>query len=288
MRKISLFAVMAIVVATTISCGKSHKANLKNDVDTISYAIGLVNGGQLKNFLMQQGMDTTCISDFLKGFKEGSKAAGDQKKRAYFMGVSQGLQMTEGLNGRIFGGDDGEYKLSVNNMMAGLVAGVKNDTSIFNPIDIQPRLESMISTIHEKSTAKKYEENKNASAKFLAENAKKPGVKTLNKGIQYKVLKEGKGETPDSAATVKVNYEGKLIDGTVFDSSYERGEPAQMALSMVVPGFAEALRNMPVGSTWEIYIPADQAYGDREAGQIKPFSTLIFKVELLEIIKDKK
>ena len=285
MRKIALFAVAAIIVASSISCGKGQKANLKSDIDTISYAIGLINGGQLKDFLASQGMDSTHIADFLRGFKEGSKSAGDKKKEAYLMGLTQGLQMTEGLNNRIFGGDSSEYKLSVSNMLAGLAAGVKNDTSIFNPMDLQTRLEGMITTVHNKAMAKKYEENKTKGAKFLEDNAKKPGVKTLPSGVQYKVIKEGTGATPDSTARVKVNYEGKLIDGTVFDSSYQRGQPAEMGLNMLGPGFAEALRNMPVGSEWEIYIPAELGYNDREAGQIKPFSTLIFKVELLDILK---
>ena len=140
--------------------------------------------------------------------------------------------MTEGLNNRIFGGDSSEYKLSVSNMLAGLAAGVKNDTSIFNPMDLQTRLEGMITTVHNKAMAKKYEENKTKGAKFLEDNAKKPGVKTLPSGVQYKVIKEGTGATPDSTARVKVNYEGKLIDGTVFDSSYQRGQPAEMGLNM--------------------------------------------------------
>lgn len=285
MRKITLFAVLAIVLATAFSCGKSHKANLKTDVDTISYAIGLVNGGQLKMFLEQQGMDSTCISDFLKGFNEGAKAVGDKKKEAYYMGLVQGMQMTDGLNGRIFGGEEGDPQLSVKNLMAGLAAGVKNDTTVFNPMDIQGKLESMISSVHDKSMAKKYKENKEAGIKFLAEKAKDAQVKKLANGVLYKVIKEGNGVVPDSTTKVKVNYEGKLIDGTVFDSSYERNEPAEMLPSMVVPGFAEALKNMPVGSIWEVYIPADQAYGEREAGKIKPFSTLIFKIELLDTVK---
>ena len=91
----------------------------------------------------------------------------------------------------------------------------------------------------------------------------------------------------DSTANkVKINYEGKLIDGTIFDSTYERKQPAEMLIYQLVPGFSEALKHMPVGSTWEVYIPADQGYGEREAGQIKPYSTLIFKIELLEILKN--
>ena len=132
---------------------------------------------------------------------------------------------------------------------------------------------------------KRYKKEKEAGEKFLAENAKKRGVKTLPSGVQYKVIKKGKGDLPGPEDNVRINYEGRLIDGTVFDSSYERNEPTEMAINMVVPGFAEALKNMPVGSTWEVYIPAEQAYAERELDKIKPFSTLIFKIELLEIVE---
>jgi FKBP-type peptidyl-prolyl cis-trans isomerase FklB len=285
MRKFPFFAIVAIIIAATMSCGKGYKANIKTDVDTVSYAIGQANGGQLQQFLESQGMDSTCIADFLKGFKEGSKSAGDKKKEAYYMGLAQGLQMVQGLNNNIFGGEEGELKLSRENLIAGLVAGVKKDTSVFSSEAIMPQLDNMINNIRTKSLSKKYEKNKEEGAKFLAENAKKEGVKTLANGVQYKVIKEGNGPIPTDSTTVKIHYEGKTIDGNVFDSSYQRNQPAEMIPTQLVPGFAEALKNMPVGSTWEIYIPAEQAYGEREAGAIKPFSTLIFKVELLDIVK---
>ena len=127
--------------------------------------------------------------------------------------------------------------------------------------------------------------HKEAGEKFLAENAKKEGVKTLPSGVQYKVIKTGEGAIPADTARVKLHYEGKTIDGEVFDSSYKRGQAIEMMVRQNIPGFAEAITHMPVGSTWEVYIPAEQAYGDRDMGQIKPYSTLIFKIELLEILK---
>jgi FKBP-type peptidyl-prolyl cis-trans isomerase FklB len=285
MRKFSFFAIVAIIVAATVSCGKSYKAHIKNDVDTVSYAIGLANGGQLQQFLMSQGMDSTCVADFIKGLKEGSKHAGDKKKEAYYVGLTQGLQMVQGLNENIFGGEEGEQHLSRENLIAGFIAGVKKDTSVFNVERIMPEINTLVDNIRTKSLAKKYESNKKEGVKFLADNAKKEGVKTLANGVQYKIIKEGNGPIPTDSTKVKIHYEGKTIDGNVFDSSYQRNQPAEMVPTQLVPGFAEALTHMPVGSTWEIYIPADQAYGEREAGSIKPFSTLIFKVELLEIVK---
>ena len=135
---------------------------------------------------------------------------------------------------------------------------------------------------------KKYAENKAAGEKFLAENATKEGVKTTESGLQYKIIKEGKGAIPTDSSTVKVHYKGTLIDGTEFDSSYKRNAPTSFRADRVIKGWTEALTMMPVGSKWELYIPQELAYGARETGgQIKPFSTLIFEVELLEIEKKK-
>lgn len=114
---------------------------------------------------------------------------------------------------------------------------------------------------------------------------KKEGVKTTSSGLQYKIIKEGNGAIPTDSSKVKVNYKGTLIDGTQFDSSYDRKEPTTFRANQVIKGWTEALTMMPVGSKWELYIPQELAYGAREAGQIKPFSTLIFEVELVGIEK---
>ncbi len=138
----------------------------------------------------------------------------------------------------------------------------------------------------EKEEAKKYQATIDEGKKFLAENAKKDGVVTLPSGLQYKVIKEGTGNIPKATDKVKVNYEGTLIDGTKFDSSYDRGQPAVFGVTQVIKGWTEALQLMKEGSVWMLYIPYDLAYGSRQAGKdIKPFSTLIFKVELLSIVK---
>ena len=128
---------------------------------------------------------------------------------------------------------------------------------------------------------KLYGANREAGQKFLAENKTKPGVVTTASGLQYKVITEGTGEKPTASQKVKVDYEGRLIDGKVFDSSYERGQPATFGVTQVIAGWTEALQLMPVGSKWELYIPYELAYGDRETGgDIKPYSALIFTVEL--------
>ena len=127
-------------------------------------------------------------------------------------------------------------------------------------------------------------ENLATGKKFLAENAKKEGIKTTDRGLQYEVIKEGQGPKPSVESTVKVHYHGTLIDGTVFDSSVERKEPIEFALNRVIPGWTEGLQLMPQGSKYRLYIPYHLAYGEAKAGtKIKPYSALIFDVELLEI-----
>ena len=132
---------------------------------------------------------------------------------------------------------------------------------------------------------KEYAPNKEAGEKFMAENKKKAGVVCLPSGVQYKVIKEGNGPLPKDTSMVNVQYEGKTIDGKVFDSSYQRKQPAKFRANQVIKGWTEALTHMPVGSVWEVYIPQNLAYADQESGPIKPFSALIFKIELLSIEK---
>jgi FKBP-type peptidyl-prolyl cis-trans isomerase FklB len=128
--------------------------------------------------------------------------------------------------------------------------------------------------------------NKEEGAKWLAENAKKEGVKVTESGLQYKVIKMGDGPKPTASDKVKVHYRGRFIDGKEFDSSYKRGEPAVFPVTGVIPGWTEVLQLMPVGSKWEVYVPAELGYGDRGMGQdIPPNATLIFDVELLGIEK---
>ncbi|MBS1945641.1 MAG: FKBP-type peptidyl-prolyl cis-trans isomerase, partial [Bacteroidetes bacterium] len=133
---------------------------------------------------------------------------------------------------------------------------------------------------------KKAEGNLAEGRAFLAENGKKPGIVTTATGLQYEVLQMGNGPKPTADQTVKVNYRGTLINGKEFDSSYKRGEPAEFPVNAVIPGWTEALQLMPVGSRWKLFIPSDLAYGQHGAGaDIPGNSTLIFEVELMDIVK---
>lgn len=137
----------------------------------------------------------------------------------------------------------------------------------------------------QKKQSSMVDEEKSKGAAFLAENKKKEGVVETASGLQYKVVKMGTGAKPSATDKVKVHYHGTLIDGTVFDSSVERGEPITFGLNQVIAGWTEGVQLMPVGSKFIFYIPSNLAYGDRAAGSIKPGSTLIFEVELLDIEK---
>jgi FKBP-type peptidyl-prolyl cis-trans isomerase FklB len=127
--------------------------------------------------------------------------------------------------------------------------------------------------------------NQTEGQNFLAQNAKKEGVKTTKSGLQYKVLKEGKGPSPKASDVVRTHYHGTFLNGDVFDSSVQRGEPAEFAVNRVIPGWTEALQQMKVGSKWQLFVPAELAYGESGFGDIPPNKTLVFEVELLGIIK---
>lgn len=285
MKKTS-FLTAVVAAAGLASCtAQAPKANLKSDVDSLSYMMGITNTQGLDMYLSQQlGVDTAYMADFIKGVQEGATKS-SKKDVAYMAGLQIGQQvggrMFDMMSERIFGGDSTQ-SLSKENFLAGFISTLqkKNTTGLD---EANAYVQTKAEAIKEKATEKQYAENKAAGEKFLAENASKEGVKTTPSGLQYKIIKEGTGAIPTDSSKVKVNYKGTLIDGTEFDSSYERNEPTTFRANQVIKGWTEALTMMPVGSKWELYIPQDLAYGSRDAGKIKPFSTLIFEVELVGI-----
>lgn len=288
MKKVTLIMALAATAGLASCTAQSPKADLKTDIDSLSYAIGMARTEGLDQYLAQQGIDSTQMADFLKGFNEGSNKT-SKKDVAYMVGMQVGQmvgkQWVEGFNQQIFGGDSTQT-ISRENMLAGFVAGVAGKGGAMTMAKAQEFMNTQMEAIKEKATAEKYADNKAAGEKFLAENKAKEGVTTTPSGLQYKIITKGNGAIPADTSKVKVNYKGTLIDGTEFDSSFKRKEPATFRANQVIKGWTEALTMMPVGSKWELYIPYDLAYGSRETGgQIKPFSTLIFEVELLGIEK---
>ena len=279
---------MAIVAAGFTACGNgTPKASLKSDVDSMSYAIGMAQTQGLKEYLVNQlGVDSAYMGEFIKGLNEGANAGDNKKKAAYYAGIQIGQQianqMVKGINHEVFG-EDSTKTISMKNFMAGFISGTTGKKALMTVDSAQMVAQRLIQSIKAKELEKTFGENKAAGEKFLAENAKKEGVKVLPSGVQYKVLKEGTGAIPADTSLVKVNYEGRLINDSIFDSSYQRGEPTTFRANQVIKGWTEALCHMPAGSVWEVYIPQDLAYGEREQNIIKPFSALVFKIELLEV-----
>ena len=283
-----IVAAMAITAAGFTACGnQTPKASLKTDVDSMSYAIGMSQTQGLKEYLVNQlGVDTAYIGEFIKGLNDGASAGDSKKKAAYYAGVQIGQQINnqimKGLNREVFG-DDSTKTVSLKNFMAGFISGTTGKKGLMTMDSAQVIGQRLLQSIKAKELVKTYGPNKEAGEKFLAANAKKDGVKTLPSGVQYKVIKEGTGAIPSDTSLVKCHYEGRLLNDTVFDSSYKRGEPITLRCNQVIKGWTEVMTHMPAGSIWEVYIPQELAYGEREQGDIKPFSTLIFKIELLEV-----
>lgn len=207
---------------------------------------------------------------------QGATLKTEQDKISYMVGYQIGSNFKrDGLD------------VDTNMMLTGMKEALAGTKSTLTPEESQKLMQDLQKNLQTKAEAKrKAEGEKNATdgKKFLADNAKKSGVKTLPSGLQYKVITEGKGDSPKATDTVSTNYKGTLIDGTEFDSSYKRGQPAKFPVNGVIKGWTEALQLMKPGAKWQLFVPSDLAYGDRGAGElIGPNATLLFEVELLGV-----
>lgn len=284
---------MASASFSTALAGKKDKKNKKEEAapavvlstkaDSVNYAAGYQQTNGLIDFLMQQKMDTTYMADFISGLREAAAKMDDPRYRAHALGFDIAMMISDRFApGYVEQLKDTETPFNLDMFNEGFYAALLKDTTKYNLDAAQ----TYFRTYMQKLADDKKEKQKKAGADWLAENAKKEGVVTLPSGLQYKVLQKGEGAIPTANQEVTVKYEGKLIDGTVFDSSYTRKEQTnKFKANQVIKGWTEALCLMPVGSTWELYIPYDLAYGERGSGKIPPFSTLIFKVELVDITK---
>jgi FKBP-type peptidyl-prolyl cis-trans isomerase FklB len=256
--------------------------------DTLSYVAGMSLTNGLATFLKQQhGVDSTTMKEFVQGFEAVINADGDPKMKAYVAGMEIANQLT----GRIVPGMKKEFTDTPDSLInailyRGFTDAVSGDQKVFT----QKQADELFAKRQAANKAAKderlYGANRAAGEKFLAENAGKEGVKTTESGLQYKVITMGSGPVPQPSDKVQVHYEGRLVDGTVFDASKKHGDkPLSFRADQVIKGWTEALTMMPVGSKWQLYIPYQLAYGERNAGQIKPYSALIFDVELVGIEK---
>ena len=260
------------------------KPELTTDGDSIAYLFGSYQANGLKPYLdAQLHVDTLQnMNDFYQGLLDRVNAdPNDPAAHAYQAGTQIGNQvcnMAGSLTKDFYAGTSDQTispTIIANAIIASLTG--QNEYTI-------PEAQQLFSQALNTRKAANAVILSKAGVDFLAENAKKEGVVTLPSGLQYKVLTMGSGEKPTASQHVTVNYEGRLIDGKVFDSSYRRGQPSTFGVRDVIPGWTEVLQLMPVGSKWEVYIPQELGYGDRETGgDIPPYSTLIFTVELLSI-----
>ena len=300
MMKNTKYIALAVAVLCCLSVSAASKKKAKKtevpvvkvdtvSIDTFSYAFGKANTMGLKEFLVQRmNIDTIYMADFLEGFDAGQMTEADKRQKARLAGMEIRTQVedqiipqaTRQINDSV---DLLNHKLFLDGFRTGISG--KNDLMSITMDSTQALVKKQIDYYHSQQMEAKYGANRKAGEEYLKANAKKDGVKTTASGLQYKVLTQGTGEVPTATQRVKVNYRGTLIDGTEFDSSYKRNQPATFGCNQVIKGWTEALTMMPVGSKWELYIPQELAYGDRESGKIPPFSALIFEVELLEIVK---
>ncbi len=286
MKKISLFAVAIAAVAFSACNGVGGNVKMENKGDSLAYDFGVANSHSLKMIAMQQGVDTAYLADFLAGMKEGAlEEKVDPAKEAHAKGVEFGRnvkQTADGLNDFIYS-NDSTKKANVAVMLKGLFDGMELPDSVIE--EAQKAFQEKMNAIEEEKSLEQYGANKEAGEQFLAENAQKEGVVTTESGLQYKVLVEGKGALPTEDSKLKVNYEGRLINGEVFDSSLKEGrEPLEINMKnpSVIQGWVEVLKLMPAGSKWEVYIPYALAYGAQGTRGIEPYSTLIFTIEVLK------
>lgn len=299
MKKIFFVLLAATMCVTLVDAKKKDKKDkeqaaapieLKTSSDSLSYAGGYANTNGLIPFLQQQyKVDTAYMADFIQGLKDARQKGNDPR----FVAYNAGAQIQQMLEQRMISGmktalTDAPDSLVLDLFYSGFFASLAKDSTLFKQEEAQKYFEEKMKYNDEAKKEKLYGENRRKGQEFLAQNSTKDSVVTLPSGLQYKVLTMGTGEKPKATQEVTVKYEGKLVDGTVFDSSYSRkDQTSKFRANQVIKGWTEALTMMPVGSKWTIYIPQELAYGEKEQGQIKPFSALIFDVELVEIDKPK-
>ena len=257
--------------AIKATCPKSTKTiKLNSKMDSINYAFGLLNGSEVKAYVLTNDSTGSMAKEFIENVNKGLKKSYSNPQL-----VAMGEQIGKTIKEQETTGLIGEPSLVTDFELIkqGFINGLYEYNDMWEPRAAGLYIQETLNHIQ-------YGDTKEKGEQFLAENALKSGVKVTASGLQYEVLKMGKGPKPTAESTVKVDYEGRLIDGTVFDSSYERGEPIEFPLNGVIKGWTEGLQLMPVGSKFRFYIPQELGYGAQAAGSIPPYSTLIFDVEL--------
>ena len=279
----SIAAFSAMLLAT--SCANNANVEVKTSADSLAYAAGVVNSdGLVEHVTTRMMIDPQYMPQVLEGIKEALNAdspADEAKNIGRQIGSQIKNQILPTMNATIYPNQEDSINQEI--FLSAFIAAVNGEEILMDLQTASAYFMSEVERIRTANIAKAYADNKVAGENFLEANKAVAGVQVTESGLQYKVEKMGKGKKPSATDRVKVHYHGTLIDGTVFDSSVERGEPIVFGLNQVIPGWTEGVQLMPVGSKFTFYIPQQLAYGDRETGTIKPYSALIFEVELLGI-----
>jgi FKBP-type peptidyl-prolyl cis-trans isomerase FklB len=322
--KIKIGALVSLFALSIISCTNQSSNNaIESKVDSVSYVMGVLDGERLNQSFDKAGLDVVVdmevylnalldaanekelrlqpdsnrmvVQDFFREFQTNkmmsaqdtsgmapafSPAASLVDSVSYLMGASDGKGLISSFKNAGL-----DTLVKVNLYLEALTTSAKKLEVKLEGEANMPMVNEFFEAQKEKDLMSQYGANKAAGEEFLAKNKAVEGVTETASGLQYEIIREGNGPRPTFSDKVKVHYTGTLIDGTVFDSSVDRGEPAEFGVGQVIKGWTEALQLMPVGSKWKLYIPYDIAYGTRDAGQIKPYSMLTFEVELLDIVK---
>ncbi len=275
---------LTLVLATGLmlnSCKKSTAdISLQTEKDSLSYAYGVGYASYISSNILQGDTVGANYDALLEGIKEGLKS-NDTTLSVYAEGLKLGASIKNDVDKGLL--KDSSLTLDMKVLKAALLGALAKNEMQITVEEANALLQKTVEKKQKEAMEKQFGNNKVQGEKYLSENKSKEGVITLESGLQYKVIKNGSGAKPNATDKVKVHYEGKLIDGNVFDSSIQRGEPAEFMVNQVIKGWTEALQLMPVGSKWQIYIPQELAYGERDMQTIPPFSTLIFDVELIAI-----
>ncbi len=280
MKKINvLFAGMAVILMSSCGGVSTGKVSFNDVRDTVSYSMGM--GRAVRSYKPQlegqYGIDSVAMKSFVKGFADAAKDPENLSKLAYAIGYEIGCdEMTsafEGLSAQLFGAESGT-KFNKDNYLKGFIDGMLENYDIMTFEEADETSDRLYTYLSEQQ----FESNRKAGEEYLAKKAQEEGVVKTESGLLYKIIKEGEGPHPTEENEVEVNYRGSLINGTVFDQSKT---PAHFRLGGVIPGWTEGLQLMNAGAKYEFYIPYELAYGDRNNGQIKPYSALVFEVELI-------
>ena len=277
-RSMLVVALAATLSFSAFAAKKTKKNNKKVAqpvmVKPVSHAAGVAQSASLAQFLAQRsGVDSAHIKDFVEGLSKDVSADEAAKLRALLASIDikkQMPQIVQSMNQQATGKGDTTY-VDATTFLKGLTEGLLKTNTL--SADSATKIEQQQYDYHTQQL-------KTRNADFLKNYAKQKGVKSTASGLLYKVIKEGDGAMPTDTSEVEVHYEGKLVDGTVFDSSYKRGETATFAVNQVIKGWSEAVKLMKVGAEYEVCLPYEIAYGERGTRGIPPYSTLIFKIEL--------